>query len=145
MDKLLEIDFSLVLATVALIISFISFKKTKDYNSASFFMELIREFRSPEFVDHRLYVKNQLSQENITVLSKTGHHHVMQLCHYFDTLALLVNNKLIKKNIVKKFLGKSIYEYWVIVEPYIKDQREKRNFPDYQEEFEKLALSCKNS
>jgi len=110
-------------------------------------LELLKEFRSENFLKYRDYIKYELENDfpiddnDYSTLSSNALFSARIISHFLDNLGLFVNENLVDKHIVSKFIGGEIEILYKILEPYIKKERAKGNL-DYQKNFEELYFVC---
>jgi hypothetical protein len=63
-----------------------------------------------------------------------------RVCQTYDTIAVMVRNGMLPKNIILEHWGNSMSKIWFIVSPLILQYRSERNFPGHWDDFEWLAL-----
>lgn len=69
--------------------------------------------------------------------------HAITVSHFFDNLAVLVASGIGEKLVIS-FMGESIDNAWLVLEPYIRRERELRD-GEYQEYFEDLVVRIRKN
>jgi hypothetical protein len=142
---------SLGVSLVALALSsFIAWRQAQLMRHANIFPILIdffREFRSPEFRIHQLYVRTRLADElpqnGIYGLPEPALGHVVPVLHYFDNLGALVTHGVVETKLALSILGESVERNWRLLAPFLHKEREIRKNDEYGIFFEHLAALAK--
>jgi len=145
---------SLVISIIALATSlFVAYKQimlAKHSNSFPVTIDMFREFRSLEFKQHLYYVLFKFPSINqpdkgIHGLPEETRNHVLEVCHFFDNLGVMVANKAVDEKLIISFLGGTALKTWEIIYPYIMAERAGRENGLYQEFFEHLIFVIKKN
>ncbi|MFW9990781.1 MAG: DUF4760 domain-containing protein [Candidatus Odinarchaeota archaeon] len=135
---------SFIVAFVALIVSiWLSKEQNKISSSMPLVVDMFKEFRSKEFKKSAEYILTELEsatkpEKGVHELDNEPKSHIETVSHFFNNIGLLVEKNLVDEDLVIDYLGGSAEEHWVILEPYIKKQRDLNKKPNYQRQFEWL-------
>ncbi len=155
----IAISISILALTVSVVSVLFAFKQTKANERQAISAEidamlpvtldLLKEFRSEEFIKRRGYIKYKLRNEfpptsnGYSDLTEDALINVTVVSHFLDNLGLFVSEGLIKEQFISKFIGGEIELLWRILEPYIISERQKTNSsPHYQKNFQALYELC---
>lgn len=105
----------------------------------------LNEFRSVEFRNKHRYVLERLQQEydahktSFSELPDEVKDNVIPISHLFDNMGIFVAFGWIDDNLVLSYMGNAISSTWIVLEPYILEERRRRGDYDYECFFEHLA------
>jgi len=113
--------------------------------SLTILKDMIKEFRSPKFREHRNFITSEKLKQcptnlGFSNLPPDAKKHVLTVSHFLDHLGcVLVANKYMDDKYIISFIGESIKHLWDILKPYINHERKKRRNPYYQGYFQELV------
>jgi hypothetical protein len=107
--------------------------------------EIFDEFRASEFKQHLAYVTGELWRQHppgaigFDDLSDSARHHAGTVTSYFNTVGILVANRIISDLLVASYMGRSVLQAWIYLEPYVRTDRRRRDDDSWNLFFENLA------
>ncbi|HEV8372957.1 MAG TPA: hypothetical protein VGR68_07120 [Actinomycetota bacterium] len=107
--------------------------------------EIFDEFRASEFKQHMAYVTGELWRQHppgaigFDDLSDSARRHAGTVTSYYNTVGILVANRIISDLLVASYMGRSILQAWRHLEPYIRSERRLRDDDSWNLFFENLA------
>jgi hypothetical protein len=126
-------DPALAVATLALIASVASVvfaarqaTNARKANMLSVAVNAFKEFRTPEFREHREYIMNRLSSDDsipYQQLPADARRHVMPISHYCETIGILVSFGLVDEELVVATYGETIGTMWLRLAPFVRKER----------------------
>jgi hypothetical protein len=140
--------FSLIAIAVSLFTALKQATLMRHANALPVTIDLVREFRAPEFKKSYYYVTQELTGQQAPSLGyrlpNDAAERVIAVSHFWDNLGLLVRFGIVNEQLIIAFMGSPILRSWVALEPYIRAERAMRvsgqqGSDDYQEFFEHLA------
>jgi hypothetical protein len=117
----------------------------KHANLLPVLIEMFEEFRAPAFKEHMTYLETELWREcplgkmGMDDLPEEARRHVVPVATFFFTVGVLVANEVIDARLASSYMGRSILRAWTLLEPYIHNERQRRNDEHHLMFFENLA------
>lgn len=148
MDLNLTISItSLVISAIALILSFLISWKRMQISQFSLnlpiALDMINQYRSKDFKEHINYIRDKLGTFNVEGgyrgLPEDAREHATIVSNWFNHIGSLIIHKFIDDKFIISYIGENISEMWKKLAPFIKAERELRNFEAYQIHFQDLV------
>lgn len=143
------------ISAIAIIVAIKQLRAASIQARAPVTYEQLSQFRSPEFVSARDYIKTELKEElrqlgmpSDTPLDKLPQRTPLSpryVSHFLDHLGALVKNGYADEKVITGFIGGEIEKLWQHLAPHIHAQRIDPQYgawPYYQLNFEWLAKRC---
>ncbi|WBB68825.1 DUF4760 domain-containing protein [Micromonospora sp. WMMD812] len=143
--NVLTLAFSLVAVIVSTILALRQARLMRHNNLLPVIVDIFTEFRDPAFKEHLHYLQHRLWEEYPPAASGTSdlvgeaRQHVVAVGGFFNSVGLLVANNVIDEVVPTSAMGGSILRSWARLSPYIANERQRRNDPNYEMYFEDLA------
>jgi hypothetical protein len=141
----LSLAFSVAAVVISAIFAIRQSRLMRHSNLLPVVVEIFKEFRDPTFKEHLNYLQHRLWDEHppsnagTSELPEEARVHVMTVAGFFNTVGLLVAYGVIDDLIPGSAMGGSILRAWSRIAPYIENERQRRNDPNYHMYFEDLA------
>jgi hypothetical protein len=91
------------------------------------------------FVEQQLWTDADREVPGTEDMSDLAKSHVVPVQNHFNTVGILLANKVIDDVLVASYMGGSVITAWRRIGPYIYNERRRRGDPNYQGFFENLA------
>jgi hypothetical protein len=141
--NVVSLGLSLIAIILSSVIAWRQAQLMRHANAFPILIDFFREFRSPEFREHQLYVRTRLADElpaiGIYGLPEPVLAHVVPVVHYFDNLGALVAHRVVETKVALSILGESVERNWRLLAPFLHKEREIRKDDEYGIFFEHLA------
>jgi hypothetical protein len=137
--------FSLLAVAVSAAFALRQSKLMRDTNLVPVVIDLFQDFRDPEFKAHLSYIQHKLwddcppADHGMTDLPNEARGHAYAVLKFFDTVGLLVAHGVVNELVPLGAMGGSILRAWARIGPYLKNERIRRQDPNYAMFFENLA------
>jgi hypothetical protein len=142
----ISLVFSVLAITTSTVLALRQSRLMHQANLLLVLTDLFDQFRASEFKRHMAYLDEKLwsAQPPATTTMETlideARAHVGPVSSFFNTVGLLVANRVIDGVLVVSYMGGSIRRAWRRLEPYIRNERERINDPLWNGFFENLAV-----
>jgi hypothetical protein len=143
--NVISLVFSVLAIGVSGLLTYRQVRHMQQANLLPVIIQLFGEFRADEFKTHLRFVEHELwtdadrevlGTEDMSDLAKS---HVVPVQNHFNTVGILLANKVIDDVLVSSYMGGSVVMAWRQIGPYIYNERRRRGDPNYQGFFENLA------
>lgn len=145
----------MVLNIIAVVVAFIALAVSvmfavrqiaimRQANQMPVFVNLIQEYRSPEFQQAEYYIMHKLAAENrrndgILNLPFEARSNATRVLSYFGTLGSLIIYGILEEVMAVSTLGFRADHLWVELEPFVTKEREIRGNNDFAKFFEDVV------
>ncbi len=121
--------FGSIIAGLGLGFIWYQIRATKKVSAADFLLKLDQEFNG-KFTKYRKKLADDIKQKNSEIDFK--------IPDFFETIGLLLRHKVVPVEFVWQIFGDWVKNYWILIEPYIKEVRKKTKDETFYTEFEYL-------
>jgi predicted DNA binding protein len=134
---------ALVFSLMAIIVALRQARIMQHANLLPILTEMFNDFRSAEFKQHIAYITTELQtyprDTAVDDLPEVARNHIGPVVDYFNTIGVLVANRLVSDLLIASYMGRSVLRAWYYSEPYIRKERARRKDPEWNMFFENLA------
>jgi hypothetical protein len=143
--NLATLSFSLLAVAASTVTALRQSRLMQHSNLLPVVIELFDRFRAEEFKQHMTYISTQLWKDyppGTTAFEDLPHEarsHVVPVGSFFNLVGVLAANGIISDLMASSYMGASINQAWTYLEPYIRNERGRRQDQNWNLFFEHLA------
>jgi hypothetical protein len=146
LSNIAALAFSLLAIITSTITALRQTRIMQNANLLPIIAEVFDRFRESDFKQHLGYVSTELWEQHPPTkgipfddLPEEARRHATPVASFFGLVGMLAANGMISDLMVASYMGRSIVRAWTHLEPYIRNERERRGDPNWYLFFEHLA------